>query len=102
GLANSYWDLLHYKIRYTGLLNAIRVGYLDLSESLIYAMSRRVPSVFISPRSIQIECTTRCNLKCTFCELSYWTEKPADLRYENFEKMVRHLPKLKRIDLTGI
>jgi MoaA/NifB/PqqE/SkfB family radical SAM enzyme len=102
GLANSYRNLLSYKLRSTGLRNALRVGYLDLSEYLIYAMSRRFPSVSISPRSIQIECTTRCNLKCTFCELSYWTEKPADLRYDKFQKMIEHLPKLKRIDLTGI
>jgi MoaA/NifB/PqqE/SkfB family radical SAM enzyme len=101
-LANSYWDLLNYKLRHTGLLNTIRVGCLDLSEYLLYAISRQFPSVSISPRSIQIECTTRCNLKCTFCELSYWTEKAADLQFDSFKKMVDHLPNLKRIDLTGI
>jgi MoaA/NifB/PqqE/SkfB family radical SAM enzyme len=102
GLASSYWDLLSYKLSYVGLRNTIRVGYLDLSELLLYQISKRFPSISVSPRSIQIECTTRCNLKCTFCELSYWTEKPADLQFDNIRKMVMHLPKLKRIDLTGI
>jgi len=102
GLANSYWDLLTYKLRHVGLRNTIRVGYLDLSEHLFYQISKRFPSVSVSPRSIQIECTTKCNLKCTFCELSYWTEKPADLKFDDFQKMVENLPKLKRIDLTGI
>jgi MoaA/NifB/PqqE/SkfB family radical SAM enzyme len=102
GLASNYWDLLTYKLRYVGLGNTVRVGYLDLSEQLLYQVSKRFPSVSVSPRSIQIECTTKCNLKCTFCELSYWTEKPADLQFDNIQKMVDHLPKLKRIDLTGI
>ncbi|PYV39833.1 MAG: hypothetical protein DMG09_08220, partial [Acidobacteria bacterium] len=99
---NSHWDLLRYKLRHVGLRNTLRVAYLDLSEHLLYKMAKRFPSVSISPRSIQIECTTRCNLKCEFCELSYWTEKPSDLKLANMEKMVAHLPNLKRLDLTGI
>jgi MoaA/NifB/PqqE/SkfB family radical SAM enzyme len=102
GLASSYWDLLIYKLRYVGLGNTVRVGYLDLSEHFLYQISKRFPSLSVSPRSIQIECTTKCNLKCTFCELSYWTEKPADLQFDIIHKMIDHLPKLKRIDLTGI
>ncbi len=99
---NNYWDLLIYKLRHVGLRNTLRVAYLDLSEHLLYETAKRFPSISISPRSIQIECTTRCNLKCEFCELSYWTEKPSDLKLANMEKMVAHLPHLKRLDLTGI
>jgi len=101
-LTSSYWDLLAYKLRYVGLGNTVRVGYLDLAEHFLYQVSKRLSAVSVSPRSIQIECTTKCNLKCTFCELSYWTEKPADLKFDELRKMVDHLPKLKRIDLTGI
>src|SRR5438093_12947534 len=102
GLVDSPWELLVYKLRGTGLRQTARVAYLDLSEELFYRISKRFPSVSFAPRSIQIECTTRCNLKCTFCELSYWTEKPADLEFENIQKMADHLPKVKRVDLTGI
>src|SRR5918996_4566795 len=102
GLINRYWALFAYKLRAVGLRNMARVAYLDLSESASYRIAKRLPFVSVSPQSIQIECTTRCNLKCTFCELSYWTEKPADLKFDNIQKMVDHLPKLKRIDLTGI
>jgi MoaA/NifB/PqqE/SkfB family radical SAM enzyme len=102
GLVNSHWELLRYKFRHVGLRNTVRVAYLDLSESALFYAAKRFLFVQISPRSIQIECTTRCNLKCTFCELSYWTEKPADLTFSDIERMVAHLPKLKRIDLTGI
>jgi radical SAM protein with 4Fe4S-binding SPASM domain len=102
GLENSYWELLRYKLQHIGLRNTIRVAYLDVSEHVAYRLAKRFPSVSISPRSIQIECTTRCNLKCTMCELSYWTEKGGDLEPSNLERMFEHLPRLKRVDLTGI
>ncbi len=102
GLVNSPWELLVYKLRGTGLRQTARVAYLDLSEELFYRISKRFPSVSFAPRSIQVECTTRCNLKCTFCELSYWTEKPTDLKFDAFQKMAKGLPKLRRVDLTGI
>ena len=101
-LVNGYWELLRYKVRHVGLRNTLRVGYLDLSENVITRIAKRFPSLPMSPRSIQIECTTRCNLKCSFCELSYWTEKAMDLKLETLQQMVAHLPNLKRIDLTGI
>jgi MoaA/NifB/PqqE/SkfB family radical SAM enzyme len=102
GLKNSILALLRYKLKYVGLRNTLRVAYLDLSDRLLMQISKRFPHISFSPRSIQIECTTRCNLKCTFCEISYWTEKAADLEFENIQQMVVHLPKLKRVDLTGI
>ena len=101
-LANNYLDLISYKLRTIGLRNTLRVAYLDFSEQLLYQASKWFPLTAISPRSVQIECTTRCNLKCSFCELSYWTEKPSDLQFENIKQMTEHLPKLKRVDLTGI
>jgi MoaA/NifB/PqqE/SkfB family radical SAM enzyme len=102
GRTNSYRELFLYKLRHVGLRATVRVAYLDLSETLLFHLGKHFPSIAIAPRSIQIECTTRCNLKCTFCELSYWSERPADLEFDNVRKMVAHLPRLKRIDLTGI
>src|SRR5919106_4585322 len=102
GLENSYWELLRYKLQHIGLRNTMRVAYLDVSEHVAYRLAKRFPSVSISPRSIQIECTTRCNLKCTMCEISYWTEPGGDLQAENLRKVVEHVPGLKRVDLTGI
>jgi MoaA/NifB/PqqE/SkfB family radical SAM enzyme len=102
GLTNSYRDLLLYKLCHIGLRNTVRVAYLDLSESLLCRLGKRFPSVAISPRSIQIECTTRCNLKCRMCEISYWTEKGGDLKLDGLQRMIDHLPRLKRVDFTGI
>jgi MoaA/NifB/PqqE/SkfB family radical SAM enzyme len=102
GLTNSHWELLRYKLRRVGLRNTVRVAYLDLSENLRFVIAKRFPSLPVASRSIQIECTTRCNLKCTMCEISYWTEKGGDLEVTNLQRMIEHLPKLKRVDLTGI
>jgi radical SAM protein with 4Fe4S-binding SPASM domain len=102
GLENSHWELLLYKLRQIGLRDSIRVAFLDLSEDLLCRLAKRVPSLTISPRSIQIECTTRCNLKCTMCEISYWTEPGGDLEIEKLRTMLDHLPRLRRVDLTGI
>jgi MoaA/NifB/PqqE/SkfB family radical SAM enzyme len=102
GLTNSHWELFRYKLRHVGLRNTVRVAYLDLSENLRFVIAKRFPSLSVASRSIQIECTTRCNLKCTMCEISYWTEKGGDLEVANLERMLEHLPKLKRVDLTGI
>ena len=101
-LANSRWDLLRYKVRHSGLGSTMRVAYLDFSERVVTRVAKRFPSVAISPRSIQIECTTRCNLKCAFCELSYWKEAAVDVTLDTIKRMVRDLPRLKRVDLTGI
>ena len=102
GLRNSKLSLLRYKLKHVGLWNSLRVAYLDVGDRILMALSQKFPNLSFSPRSIQIECTTKCNLRCTFCELSYWSEEPADLEFDNVQTMVAHLPKLKRIDLTGI
>jgi MoaA/NifB/PqqE/SkfB family radical SAM enzyme len=75
---------------------------LDFADTLSFRLSKRFPSLAVQPRSIQIECTTRCNLKCTMCEISYWTEKGGNLELTKLKRMVQHLPRLKRVDLTGI
>ena len=102
GLENSHWELLLYKLRQIGVRDSIRVAFLDLSEDLLSRLAKRIPYLAVSPRSIQIECTTRCNLKCTMCEISYWTEPGGDLEIEKLQIMLDHLPRLRRVDLTGI
>jgi pyrroloquinoline quinone biosynthesis protein E len=102
GLTDSKLALLRYKLNHVGVKNTLRVAYLDFYESILHQLSKRWSSLSFAPRSIQIECTTRCNLKCTFCEISYWSEPPADLQLENVQQMLAHLPQVQRVDLTGI
>lgn len=54
------------------------------------------------PSYIEIEVTTRCNLRCILCEHTYWNEPSTDMSFENFRKIVNQFPRLKWIGLTGI
>lgn len=54
------------------------------------------------PSYIEIEVTTRCNLRCILCEHTYWDEPSADMSFESFKKIVDQFPRLKWIGLTGI
>jgi MoaA/NifB/PqqE/SkfB family radical SAM enzyme len=54
------------------------------------------------PSYIEIETTTRCNLKCVMCEHTYWDEPNKDMSFEEFKSIVDQFPKLKWIGLTGI
>ncbi|MFQ5866789.1 MAG: radical SAM/SPASM domain-containing protein [bacterium] len=54
------------------------------------------------PPSIEIEPTTRCNLKCTICEHTYWNEKGRNMSFVEFKNIVDQFPKLRWTGLTGI
>jgi MoaA/NifB/PqqE/SkfB family radical SAM enzyme len=54
------------------------------------------------PSYIEIEVTTRCNLKCIMCEHTYWNEPNRDMSFEEFKRIVDQFPRLKWIGLTGI
>lgn len=54
------------------------------------------------PPFIEIEPTTRCNLKCVICEHTYWNEKAIDMSFEQFKHIIDQFPKLKWIGVTGI
>ncbi len=62
------------------------------------------PQLTPYPYMIEIEITTRCHLKCTICEHTYWSDesyKKLDLSYDNFKHILDQFPKLKYINLTG-
>jgi MoaA/NifB/PqqE/SkfB family radical SAM enzyme len=54
------------------------------------------------PSYIEIEVTTRCNLKCIICEHTYWDEPNRDMTFDEFKSIVDQFPRLKWIGLTGI
>lgn len=54
------------------------------------------------PIFIEIEITTRCNLKCIICEHTYWREPNKDMSFEQFKKIINQFPFLCWIGLTGI
>lgn len=54
------------------------------------------------PSYIEIEITTRCDLKCIMCEHTFWNEKPRDMTFNEFKTLMDQFPKLKWIAMTGI
>jgi len=54
------------------------------------------------PPFLEIEVTTKCNLKCVMCEHTYWHEPSRDMTFQEFKFIIDQFPKLKWIGLTGI
>lgn len=60
------------------------------------------PYFVFYPRYIEVEVTTRCDLRCTMCEHTYWNEKGQDMTFEQFKKVLDQFPKLVWVGTTGI
>lgn len=54
------------------------------------------------PPFLEIEITTKCNLKCIMCEHTYWDEPSCDMTFQEFKYIIDQFPKTKWIGLTGI
>ena len=64
----------------------------------IYPLFNRYPL----PSSIEIEASTKCNLRCTICEHTYWNETSRDMSFEQVKSIVDQFPVLRWIAFTGI
>lgn len=54
------------------------------------------------PPYIEVETTTRCNLRCLLCENRYWNEPKRDMTFDEYKMIVDQFPGLKWIGMTGI
>lgn len=94
-------------LRYKGL----KCTYNYLWYQMLYAhqgflahflWTKCFPLFVHQPRLVEIETTTRCPLKCTICEHTFWKEEAREMTFEQFKYAVDQFPKLKWIGLTGI
>lgn len=81
------YNFLHYNI-FWGLRTPFLIKLIQSLESY--------------PSYIEVEVTTRCNLKCIICERTYWDEPNRDMSFEEFKYIIDQFPRLKWIGLTGI
>ena len=81
------WNLIHFNL-FFGTKNPLVLKLLYWLEPY--------------PSYLEIETTTRCNLKCIMCEHTYWKEQNRDMTFEQFKYIVDQFPKLKWLGLTGI
>ena len=94
-----------YLIRKQGL----KVAYNKMYFYLLWAWIRNhktLCNIYLKhtpyPRYIEVEVTTRCNLKCLMCEHTYWNEPNKDMSFDEFKYIVDQFPNLVWIGLTGI
>ena len=63
---------------------------------------RSFPHLGPYPQQLEIEVTTACNLKCTICEHTYWTERPRHMTFQQFRTVINQFPRLRWVGMTGI
>lgn len=98
----SKLQFVTFRVRHLGLLGATKHYCSRASIVFRTMLSKRFPTLPYSPTNVQIEPTTRCNLKCNFCELTYWKEQGIDLEFAKLKQIIERLPSLKSIILTGL
>ena len=74
----------------------------DAGIALQDTIYRFVPFIRPYPEAIEVEVTTRCHLRCTMCEHTYWKEPSRDMSFDEFKRVIDQFPKLKWIGTTGI
>jgi len=81
------WNYLHF-ITFYDTKNPILIKYLQWFHPY--------------PSYIEVECTTRCPIKCKHCEHTWWNEPSIDMSFDQFKHIFDQFPNLKWIGMTGI
>ena len=76
------WNLIHFNL-FFGTKNPLVLKLLYWLEPY--------------PSYLEIETTTRCNLKCIMCEHTYWKEQNRDMTFEQFKYIVDQFPKFQKL-----
>lgn len=74
----------------------------DAGLALADPLHRRFHSSRVYPRAIELEVTTRCNLRCRICEHTHWDEVGEDMSFGDFKHIVDQFPDLRWMGITGI
>ncbi|MCX5782200.1 MAG: radical SAM protein [Elusimicrobia bacterium] len=107
GLIKSRLKALIYLLKTRGLKSAynfiwVHIFTRDSGLALMDPIIRKFPILAPYPEQIEVEITTKCHLKCTMCEHTYWNEQPKDMSLDEFKKIIDQFPKLKWLGITGI
>ncbi|WOF16355.1 radical SAM protein [Methanoplanus sp. FWC-SCC4] len=92
--------LLYEKISDLSLKKKVLVGC-NLATKKIDEKFNRTNLLF-RPTAIQIEPTTKCNLKCKFCLSPVWERKGKDMDIGDFKKIIDQFPFLVNVLLQGV
>ena len=88
------------KARYSGY----KKGMLVLFNLFLKKIDKRQKrSALLSrPITLQLEPTTKCNLRCPFCESPLWDRRGMDMSFSDFKKIIDQFPFLVTLLLQGI
>lgn len=67
-----------------------------------YDLRFKKSKILANPISLQLEPTSRCNLRCKMCEHSFKKLHKQDLSFEQFKHIINQLPFLKNLILQGL
>jgi len=73
----------------------------EVGPALLDPIWRKWPWTAPYPKFVEIEVTTKCHLRCIICEHTHWKEKPRDLTFDEFKKIIDQFPGLKWCNPTG-
>lgn len=65
-------------------------------------MAAKNSHMLSSPNTLQMEPTTRCNLRCRYCISPVWDRRGIDMSFDDFKKMVDQFPCLTSVLMQGI
>lgn len=100
--SQRYWGYypLIYRARYVGLTKSLRTAYNLGLKKIDTAFNRT--NLLSKPMSLQIEPTTKCNLRCKFCISPIWNRRGMDMSIGDFRRIINQFPFLEEILLQGI
>lgn len=103
--------LIKIKIENHRLKRALRIVAKNVlrPDKIVNAIGNKVINpmlrnrMLFQPYHIDIEPTTRCNLTCTFCQVSDWDRSQiTDLSFRDFQQIIKRNPYLLSIKLQGL
>lgn len=88
------------KLAELGIVKGSKVAYNLFLKEIDKRLNRC--SLFFQPTGLQLEPTTRCNLKCKFCISSGWDRRGKDMNIAEFKKIIDQFPYLVSLLLQGV
>lgn len=86
-------------IKFFGAKKTIMLGYNTLLRKIDFVLKK--PKVFSKPFNVQVEITTKCNLRCKFCISPVWDRRGKDMGFSDFKRIIDQFPYLTDVLLQG-
>lgn len=88
------------KLKQAGLKKSTLITYNMLLRKIDIVQKRT--KLLSKPTSLQLEPTTKCNIKCRMCISPFWDRKGMDMDFSDFKKIIDQFPYLVDLLMQGI